>query len=180
MIQGGCPKRNGSGDPGYRFEDEINADDLGLNQMRIYDNEKGFNPMVDQRAFHYFILGPLYKKMGIKSQEELNKRIQEIVDVLNKMNMKEYYEALGYKYNPNLKSHKPVKGSLAMANSGPNTNGSQFFINVADTPWLMGKHTVFGKVVHGMDIVEKISLQEVGEQDRPKTEVTIFSIRVQK
>jgi hypothetical protein len=67
-----------------------------------------------------------------------------------------------------------------MANSGPNTNGSQFFINLVDTPWLAGKHTVFGRVTKGMDVVEKIGSVEVGAQARPKTPVRIESIRVVK
>ena len=66
-------------------------------------------------------------------------------------------------------------GKLAMANAGPNTNGSQFFITVTDTSWLTGKHTIFGEVVEGYDVVEKISQVPRDGMDRPKTPVVLES-----
>src|SRR5215203_5108810 len=90
MIQGGCPKGNGTGGPGYEFEDEFNE-------------------------------------------------------------------------------HKVVRGALAMANAGPNTNGSQFFIVTTDAaPWLDGKHTVFGQVTAGMEAVDSIEAAPTGPGDRPQ------------
>ncbi len=99
MIQGGCPLGNGTGDPGYKFKDEI-------------DPELKFDQV----------------------------------------------------------------GRLAMANSGPNTNGSQFFITVAPTPHLDGRHTIFGQVVEGQDIADKIANVPRGSQDKPLEPVTINTI----
>ena len=83
----------------------------------------------------------------------------------------------GYQFEDEFNDHKVVKGSLAMANSGPNTNGSQFFIVTAvATPWLDGKHTVFGQVTSGQDVVDRISLVDRDGRDRPATPITIDSI----
>jgi peptidyl-prolyl cis-trans isomerase A (cyclophilin A) len=69
-------------------------------------------------------------------------------------------------------------GLLAMANSGPNTNGSQFFVTVAPTKWLTGKHTIFGEVTEGMDVVTAISNVETDGADRPKTDVVVNHIEI--
>ena len=101
MVQGGDPLGNGTGGPGYQFEDEFNS----------------------PRSFN---------KVGI----------------------------------------------LAMANAGPGTNGSQFFITTAKTPWLDKRHTIFGEVVEGYDVVEKISKVERDGNDRPRTPVTITKVTI--
>ncbi len=71
-------------------------------------------------------------------------------------------------------------GRLAMANAGPNTNGSQFFITVAPTTWLTGNHTVFGEVVEGQDVADKISQAPRDRNDRPKADVVINTIRIER
>jgi peptidyl-prolyl cis-trans isomerase A (cyclophilin A) len=73
-----------------------------------------------------------------------------------------------------------VPGRLAMANSGPNTNGSQFFVTVAPTPWLTGKHTIFGEVTDGMEVVNAISTTPTGAGDRPATEVVLEKVSIEE
>jgi cyclophilin family peptidyl-prolyl cis-trans isomerase len=80
----------------------------------------------------------------------------------------------GYEFEDEINDHKIVRGALAMANAGPNTNGSQFFIVTADDAfWLNGKHTVFGRVTSGMDVVDQISEVDRDARDQPKTPVTM-------
>ena len=85
----------------------------------------------------------------------------------------------GYKFEDEINSHKLVRGTLAMANAGANTNGSQFFIVTTEsTPWLDGKHTAFGKILNGMDIIDKIESVKVNENDHPTDDVVINSIEI--
>ena len=88
----------------------------------------------------------------------------------------------GYKFadeiHPDLRFDRPYL--LAMANAGPGTNGSQFFITVAPTPWLNGKHTIFGEVVQGADVIDLISRLKTGSQDRPVEDVVLESVTIER
>lgn len=153
MIQGGDPKGDGTGGEaavGGYLKDEINADYLGLNNITV--SEASY-------------LKGLYEDSELTSNADIT--------------LKQFYESKGYTYNTKLHSHKMVRGSVAMANSGPDTNGSQFFIVTGESePHLDGKHTVFGEVESGMDIVDKISEVNVDNDGKPTSAVTINSIEI--
>ena len=87
----------------------------------------------------------------------------------------------GYSFEDEFNRHKVVRGALAMANAGPNTNGSQFFVVTTEAaPWLDGKHTVFGRVTSGMDAVDAISEVDRDAGDRPRTPVTIDRVELSR
>lgn len=169
MIQGGCPKGDGTGGPGYRFEDEINGVFLGLDKMKIKDS-----PM-----YKRFIKDAVIKSMNIQSQQELSQRIKEADEnaqvAHENFSVIEILHRAGYRFNETYRSRRAVKGSLAMANSGPNTNGSQFFINQVDTLHLDGIHTVFGHLISGYEVLDKIIAS--GNGGTKITKITIVDRR---
>lgn len=181
MIQGGSPTGVGNGTPGYSFNDEINARSLGLDRMQALDDEGIPHPFLriaSQTQFQAVILEPLFTELNINSQEDLENNYALIEESINSLTVKDVYENQGYEYTETLDSRMPVRGVIAMANAGPNSNGSQFFINLIDTEWLAGKHTVFGRVRQGMDILDAIGSTPVDEQDRPLQDVRIIQVKV--
>lgn len=149
MAQGGCPRGDGTGGPGFKFEDEINGRALGLDKVKVKESQ------YHQSQFQRMVL----EEFQIRSKEQLDEKREELEAAFQEagdLSVLEVLHRVGYRFNEVLPSKKAVKGSLAMANAGPNTNGSQFFINQVDTPHLDGIHTVFGQLVMGEDILDKI------------------------
>jgi cyclophilin family peptidyl-prolyl cis-trans isomerase len=87
----------------------------------------------------------------------------------------------GYTFEDEINQHKVVRGALAMANAGPDTNGSQFFIvTTEEAPWLDGKHTVFGEVRGGMDVVDRIGTTKTDGRDKPVQDIKIDAIELEQ
>ena len=187
MIQGGDIAGNGSGGPGFKFQDEINADALGLDKVNL---EVATSYMRDlQMSLQTKIREELFAKYNIKSQEDVNKniskleqdfalRMQQAIKANSSKSVKEILASAGYQFNNKLPSRRMAAFSVAMANAGPNTNGSQFFININENGFLNGKHTNFGKVLDGKSVVIDISNVEKNQQDMPSNPVIIKSFRV--
>jgi peptidyl-prolyl cis-trans isomerase A (cyclophilin A) len=181
MIQTGDPLGNGTGGPGYQFPDEINANALGL--ADIHTRDAAYYGREIQQAWNR-----LTTAKGVRSEEEANQRkdeMQKIWDGLLNMTVKELLQTIGYVYTADLESRPIVRSTLAMANAGPDTNGSQFFINVSDNTYLNGKHTVFGAVTRGMEVADAISKAPANPADhrfpnKPLTDIRILGIELIK
>ncbi len=157
VAQTGDPTGTGTGNPGYLFNDEINADSLGLHELRVKESP-GYQPYIEKLASAITA-----RKLKIESEEDWTARKAEIdaaypaiYNRLLELTVKDLLTAYGYRYSKDIVSAKMTRGKVAMANSGPDSNGSQFFIAQRDLLHLNGLHTVFGEVTEGMEVVDAI------------------------
>jgi cyclophilin family peptidyl-prolyl cis-trans isomerase len=180
LIQGGSPTADGHGYPGYFLPDEINAATLGLDRMTVLDQSGEPNPVLgirSQEDFQEGVLKPLYDSLGIRSTAQLEQRVSEVDQKLRALTVQQLFELRGYHYRGDLISRAPVRGVIAMASTKPDQNGSQFFITLADADWLLGRHTVFGKIRAGTEVLDAIGRARVDGAGRPQPEITILSIK---
>ncbi|MDX1490399.1 MAG: peptidylprolyl isomerase [Pseudohongiellaceae bacterium] len=170
LTQGGAARRDFDPKPSTKLVDEINARQLGLHQMSAFNALGQPNPLLNlanKEDLDKYVLQPLYQKMGILSASALENRQFEVIETLRSLSLQQVYENMGYRYNSLLATRPALRASVGMASSEPNANGTQFFILNDDAPWLRGRVTIVGRVVEGMDIVDRINqLSRVGDAER--------------
>ena len=180
LIQAGSPQYHPLGMPRRILADEINADILGLDEQPVLNEFGEFNSLLnisDQSNFRDALLEPILQHLRIGSDSELTNRQYEIYDFIANLTIKQAYELGGYTYNSDLTTRRITRSIVALANSGPNSNGPEFFIATSDLPWLNGKHTVIGKVVEGMETVDAINRTEIDPLDPSRFATLIYSFR---
>jgi cyclophilin family peptidyl-prolyl cis-trans isomerase len=184
LIQAGAPRQPGAPVPEYQLDDEISARQFGLHEIKVLDalgKPHDWLNLKNNEDFQHEVLVPLYRQLEIRTPEALETRQFAVLDALQAMTLMQAYQNQGYRYNDRLISRAPLRGSVAMAGSGPNTNNAEFFITMIDAPWLVGKATIIGQVVEGLDIVDRINQSAAmrGNSTTPSsnTGTMIFDIR---
>ena len=168
LIQTGSPLLNPQGMPRSLLADEINADDLGLQDEPLILTDGSINPLLgagDQEDFAEAVLRPLYGRLGIDNLGNLLSRQDTVLQRLQQMSIKDVLENQNYSFDRSRPSRPVNRGVVALANTGPDSNGPEFFIPLADAPALTGRHTVIGRVVQGMEVVDAIGRVPVQPQD---------------
>jgi peptidyl-prolyl cis-trans isomerase A (cyclophilin A) len=180
FIQVGSPLFNPLGYPEQLLDDEINADLLGLNQQSVIDELGNFNALLNiahKNDFQREILNPILEDLRITTEEQIIERQYELYQLISELSLKEVYEYQGYQYQDNFATREITRSIVALANTGPDTNGPEFFIAIQDLHWLNGKHTVIGKVVEGMNTVDIIGRSAIEPLLPSQFSTLIYSLR---
>jgi len=180
LIQTGSPYKNVFGSPEQYLPDEVNATSLGLNRIPVVMPDGSFNPLLqltDRDSLEQKLLIPLYRAMGITTKEEITQQQFEINDRLRTMTIKQAYENQGYSYTERFATRAITRGTVALANAGPDTNSPEFFISIGESDGWNGRYTVIGQVVEGMETVDQINSVAVDILEPPTASTLIYSIR---
>lgn len=178
VIQAASPAYHPLGGPGELLADEINADALGLAAEPVLTADASVNALLnitDEEAFGAEVLTPLYADMNIDNVAELATRQDEIYTRLQSLTVKSLYELQGYRYSDRFATRAISHGIVALANSGPDSNGAEFFIALADAPSLTGRYTVIGRVVEGMAVADEIGATPIDPERFSRLSTVIYS-----
>jgi cyclophilin family peptidyl-prolyl cis-trans isomerase len=180
IIQAGSPVYNPLGLRVNLVDDEINANALGLNRISALNTDGSFADVLNIQSklgFHEAILTPLYSQRNITDIEAALSRQYQILETLQNLSVKSVYENQGYRYDDSLQSRPIERGTVALANSGPDSNGPEFFISLAAAEWLSGKYTVIGKVVEGQEVMDSIGNTAIDPDQFSSLSTLIYSVR---
>lgn len=180
IIQAGSPANNPLGLQVNLLNDEINADALGLDQISALNSDGSFADVLNiesKQDFHEEILTPLYAQQNITDVEAVLNRQYQVLEILQGLSVKSVYENQGYRYDDSLPSRPIERGTVAIANSGPDSNGPEFFISLTAAEWLSGKYTVIGKVIEGQEVMDSIGNTAIDPSQFSSLSTLIYSVR---
>ena len=180
VIQAGSPVYNPLGVQVTLLNDEINADALGLDQISALNPDGSFADVlnIESRSdFHEDILTPLYSQRNITDVEAAVNSQYQVFKALQNLSIKAVYENQGYRYDDSRKSRPIERGTVALANSGPDSNGPEFFISLTAAASLSGKYTVIGEVVEGQEVMDRIGNTPIEPDQFSSLSTLIYSVR---
>ena len=180
IIQAGSPAYNLLGLQVNSLNDEINANALGLDQISALNPDGSFADALNIESksdFHEDILIPLYSQRSIIDVGVVLSSQYQILEALQNLSIKSVYENQGYRYDESQKSRPIERGTVALANSGPDSNGPEFFISLTAAEALTGKYTVIGEVVEGEDVMDKIGNTAIDPDQFSSLSTLIYSVR---
>lgn len=180
IIQAGSPAYNPLGLQVNLLDDEINADALGLDQISALNPDGSFADMLNIESksdFHEEILMPLYLQRNITDVEVALSSQYQVFEALQDLSVKSVYENQGYRYDDSRASRPIERGTVALANSGPDSNGPEFFISLTAAEWLSGKYTVIGKVVEGQEVMDSIGNTAIDPDQFSRLSTMIYSVK---
>tara|TARA_B110000444_G_C18722494_1_gene539173 strand:+ start:202 stop:963 length:762 start_codon:yes stop_codon:yes gene_type:complete len=180
LIQAGSPAYNSLGLQVDLLDDEINANALGLDQITALNPDGSFADVLNIESksdLHEEILTPLYAQRNISSVDAALRGQHQILETLQGLSVKSVYENQGYRYDESLESRPIERGTVAMANSGPDSNGTEFFISLSEAAWLTGKYTVIGRIVEGQEVMDSIGSTAIDPDQFSSRSTLIYSVR---